>query len=126
MRTILPITLCILYMVAFACGLPVEAGFVLIQYSCYIKQLLNLQLSNYHPWSCIIYTGHRYRTNQVVSTKFTIVIDFLSLYCVISNHPVMVSIIVTVFKRLEALSLFYVFYGGLLDISIVFPRYLFC
>ena len=50
------------------------------------------------PWSCIISTGHRYRTIHVVSTKFSIIVAVLSLYWVISNRPVVGSVIVTAFK----------------------------
>ena len=38
-RTILPSTCCIIYMVALACGFPGESGFVLIPHSCSVKLL---------------------------------------------------------------------------------------
>ena len=65
---------------------------VLVIYSCSINLFLNN--SNSPPWSNVIYTGHGYRPNHVVSTKFTVVMFSLSLYCVTSNHMVMASIIV--------------------------------
>ena len=88
----------IISMVTFACGFPGGSGSVLIPYSCSIKILLNSWPRNYPPQSYVIYTGHGYQTSHLVSTKFVIIISFLSLYCVISNHPVTVSIIVTTFK----------------------------
>ena len=42
----------------------------------------------------MIYTGQGYLVNQLVYTKFAIVISFLSLYCVTSNHLVTGYIIV--------------------------------
>ena len=76
-RTLLPRTWYILSIVAFACGFPGEADYVLIIYSCSIKLLLNSWMRNCPPWSYMIYTGHGYWTSHVVSTKFAIVIDFL-------------------------------------------------
>ena len=85
-------------MVAPTCGFLEEASFILIPYSCYIKISLNSRPMNYPPWSYVIYTGHVYHTRHVVSTKFEIIISFLSLYYIISNHPVTGSIIETGFK----------------------------
>ena len=51
----------------------------------------------------MIYTGHEYRTSHVVSTKFAIIVAFLSLYYVTKKHPITGSIIVTAL-RLKALS----------------------
>ena len=48
---------------------------------------------NYDPWSYVISVGQGYLVNHIVSTKFEIVIARLSFYFFISNHPVMVSII---------------------------------
>ena len=93
-----PSDLCILSVVVFACGFPEESGLFLIPYSFSINLFLNLWPRNYPPRSYVISTGHGYRTSHVVSTKFTIAIAFLSLYYVISNHPVTGSIIVTYFK----------------------------
>ena len=59
----------------------------------------------------MISNGHGYWTSYIVSTKFAIVISFFSLYCVISNHPVMVSIIVTDFKY-QSLSPFFTYLKG--------------
>ena len=90
---------CILSMTAFDCGLPEEAGLVLIPYSFYIKLFLNSWPRNSHPQSYMIYTGHVYQTSHIVSTMFAIVIDFLSLYCATSNHLVTGCIILTTFKH---------------------------
>ena len=49
-RTILPSTWCILYMVAFTYEFPGEAVLVLILYSCSIKLLFTSWTSNYPPW----------------------------------------------------------------------------
>ena len=97
-RTRFPNTWCILYMVSFACGFPRESGLILITYSCSVKLIFNSLPINYTPQSYVIYTVHGYRTSHVVSTKFSIVIAFLLLYCVISNHPVTGYIIVMAFK----------------------------
>ena len=93
-----PNTWCILSMVAFSFGLPGEAGLVLIPYSFSIKLFLNSWLRNSLPRSYVISTGRGYRTSHVVYIKFSVVIAFLSLYCVTSNHPVMGSIILTAFN----------------------------
>ena len=93
-----PSTWCIISMISLSCGFPGESGLVLIIYSYYIKIFLNSWPRNYPPRSYVIYTGHRYRTSHIVSTKFAIVISFLSLYWVISNYPVTGSTIVTDFK----------------------------
>ena len=97
-RKIFPSTWYIISMVAPSCGFPGESGFVLISYSCSIKLLLNFSSRNYPPRSYVISTGHGYRTSLVVSTNFMITITFLLLYCVISNHPVTRSIVVTAFR----------------------------
>ena len=97
-RTRFPITWCIIYMILFACGFHGEAGLVLIPYLSSIKIFLNSWLRNYPPRSYVISTGHGFRTSPVVSTKFTIVIAFLSWYFVTSNHPVTGSIIVMAFR----------------------------
>ena len=97
-RTILPSTLCILSTIAFAYGFPGDAGLVLIPYLFSIKLFVNSLPRNYPLRSYTTSTGHGYQTSHVVSTKFTIVIAFLSLYCVTSNHPVKGSIIVMDFK----------------------------
>ena len=96
--TRLPNTLCILSMVLFACELLEEADLVKVQYSCSIKLFLNLWPRNYPSWLYGISTGHEYRTSHIVSTKCAIVITLLSQYYVISNHPVMGSIIVNNFR----------------------------
>ena len=64
----------------------------------YIKLFLNSWPKNSPPWSYVISTGHGYRTRHVVSTKFTIVINLLLLYCLTSIQPVTGSIVVMDFK----------------------------
>ena len=97
-RTRLPNTWFILSMVTFFCVFPGEAGLVLIPYSFFIKLFLNLWPRNYPPLSYVISTVHGYRTSYIVSTKFVIVIVFLLLYFVTSNHLVTGSIIVSSFN----------------------------
>ena len=94
-RTRFPNNLCILSMAVFSCGFPGGSGLVLIMYSFSVKLFINLWPRNYPPRSYVIYTGHGYRTRHVVSTKFAIVIAFLSLYFITSNYAVMGSIILT-------------------------------
>ena len=89
---------CIVSMISFSCGFPGEYGLVLIPYPYSVKLFLNSWPINYSPQSYLICTGHGYRTSHVVSTNFAIIIAFLFLYCVTSNHPVMGSIIVTSFN----------------------------
>ena len=87
----------IISMSAFACGFHGEAGLVLIAYFCSIKLLWTCDwgvLLLGHTW----FLHHGYCTSQVVSTTFEIVIAFLLLYWVISNHSVTGSIIVTAFR----------------------------
>ena len=85
-------------MISFACGLPGKAGLVLIPYSYSVKLFLNsITRNSPHP-SYVIYTGQRYLTSHVVSTNFEIIISFLSLYFIISNHTMNGPIIVTDFS----------------------------
>ena len=97
-RTGLPSTWCIISTIAFTYGFSGDAGLVLITYSFSIMLFLNSWPRNFPPWSYVIYTGHRYQTSHIFSTKFAIVIAFLSQYCVTSNHPVTGYITVTAFK----------------------------
>ena len=97
-HTRLPNTVCIISMIAFACGFPGESGLVLIPYSFYINLSLNSWLRNSPHRLYMISTGCGYRTSHVVSTKFAIVFSFLFLYCVTSNHPFTGSIVVTAFN----------------------------
>ena len=97
-------------MVVFACGFPEEAGFILIPYSCSINPLRNWWRSNLPPWSYVISTGYVYPTSNVVSTKFKIVIAFLSLYCIISNHLVTGYIIVMTFNIIDSLPFIHILY----------------
>ena len=84
--TRLTINLCIISMMAFTYGLTGRYGLVLIPYSFSIRIFLNSRPRNYPHRSYVISTGHVYLTSYIVSTKLTIVINFLSLYCVISKH----------------------------------------
>ena len=79
-------TLFILYIIAFACGFLEGSGLVLKPYSFSIRIFLNSRPRNYPHRSYVISTGHVYLNSYIVSTKLTIVINFLSLYCVISKH----------------------------------------
>ena len=119
-RTRFPITWCILYVVAFSRGLPGKSGLVLIPYYCSVKILLNSWLNNSPPWSYLISTGHGYRTSRVVYTKFSITIAFLSLYSVISNHPVTGSIILEVFKIKGSLPFLSILYRSMRSTYILF------
>ena len=53
---------------------------------------------NSDPWSYVIYIGRGYVVNHVVSTKLSIDITLLSSCCIILNHPVIGSILVTAFS----------------------------
>ena len=110
-RTIFPNTWCILYMVVFACEFPGEAGLALIPFSCSIKLLLNSWQRNSPPWSYVISAGHVYWTSHVVTTRFSIVIDFLSLYCLFPNHPVTGYIVVTYFTIRGSLHFLRILWG---------------
>ena len=85
-------------MIELTYGFPGEYILVLIKYSSSIKLFLNFWPRNYLPWSSVISTGHVYRTRHVYSTKLAIVIAFLSLYCITSNHPITGSTIVADFN----------------------------
>ena len=64
----------------------------------FYQVILNSWPSNYPNLPYEVSTGHGYWTSHVVFTKFTLIIPFLSMYCLISNHPVTGSIIVTNFN----------------------------
>ena len=98
-------------MVAFDYGFPEEEGFFLIPYYCSIKLLLNSSPRNSPPRSYVISISHGFWTSHVVSTNFSIVIDFLLLYCVISNHRFTGYIIVTVFKSSCSTPFLRILYG---------------
>ena len=68
-RTIFPINWCILSTVVFACGLPGDAGLVLLPYLFSIKIFFNLWPRNYPLWSYVISTSHGYQTSHVVSAN---------------------------------------------------------
>ena len=72
-------------------------GWAVIPYYLSIRDFMNSQPINSDPWSYVIYIGLGYLDNHVVSTKLSIVIAILLLYCVISKHPVTGSIMVTTF-----------------------------
>ena len=88
-----------------------EYGLDFIPYCYYIKLFLNSWKVNYSPWSYVILILEGYLDHQVVSTKFMIIISFLSLYYVTSNHPVMGSIIVTSFNIKVYFTLLHIFRG---------------
>ena len=50
---------------------------------------------NSDSWSCVLSNNHGYLVRHIVSTKFMIVIDCLSLYCATPNHPITGWVIVT-------------------------------
>ena len=68
---------------------------------------------NLLPWSRVTKEGRRYHTNHSCLTIIATVIDFLSLYYLILNQPVVGSIIVTHFKGgiLTPFTLFLILYG---------------
>ena len=72
-------------------------GLTVIPYSSSIRDLIKLWPINPDHWSCVIYIGLGYLDIHVVSTNFTIDMDFYSSYCAIKTHPVTGSIIVTGF-----------------------------
>ena len=73
-------------------------GLTVIMYYLSIMHVLNPLSINSRPWLYVISIGLWYLDSYVVSTKSAIDISFLSLYLVISNHPVKLSIIVTAFR----------------------------
>ena len=97
-RTIFPSSLWILSTINFDWEVPGEYGLVLIPYSSSVKLFLNSWPMNYPPQLYVIYTGQEYLTNHIFSTKFSIIISFLSLYCINSNHLVTGLIILTYFN----------------------------
>ena len=91
-----------------------------------IKYFLSSWPINTNLWSCVISVGQGYLVNHSVSTTFTIIIVYLLLYFVISDHPVTVSIIVTALRFKFVYLLFLVWLRDLLDIYrvyfVVFPH----
>ena len=83
--------------IALEVGFPEVLGLAVIPYYLSIVDLLNSWPTNSDPWSCMIFIGLGYLDNHIVSTKVAIDIDILSSYCVILNHHVTGSIIVTAF-----------------------------
>ena len=67
---------------------------------------------NSTPWSYVISIGQGYLAIHVVSNKFTIVVYFLSSYCVISNHPIIWSTIIIYFNINFGLTFIRIFYGN--------------
>ena len=94
--------------------------FVLIIYSCSITLFLNSRPRNSPPRSYMTFTGHEYRTRHVVSTKYSIIIDFLSFHCVTSNHLVTGSIIVMSFNIRGSLPFIRILYGPMISTSSLF------
>ena len=68
-----------------------------ILYYVSIRDFLNPRQMNYDPWSYVISIGLGYLCH-ILSSKFVIDIALLSLYYVISNHPVTGSIIIPNFR----------------------------
>ena len=79
-------------------GFPKVIGLAVILYSYSIKDFLSSWSINSFPWSWVFSIGLGYLESHVVSTKFAIYMALLSLYCAISNHHIIGSIIVTHFK----------------------------
>ena len=92
-----PITWWICSNIALEVGFSKVLGLAVIPYYFSVEDFPNSWLIYYDPWSYVISVGLRYLVNHVVSTKFAINISILLLYCVISNHLVTGSIIVTAF-----------------------------
>ena len=63
-----------------------------------LSVILNLLPINFDPWAYVISIGLGYLDRHAIPTKFVIDVVILSLYCVISNNPVTVSLIVTSFR----------------------------
>ena len=59
---------------------------------------MNSSPKNSDPWSYMISIGLGYLVKHVFSTNIVIDIAILSSYCVILNHPVTGSIMVTTFR----------------------------
>ena len=76
--------------------------------------------SNSPPRSYVISTVHVYRISHIVSTKFVIIIAIFSLYCVPSNHLVMVSIIVTYFNIRSPFAFINIILGHMRSIHMLF------
>ena len=97
-RTRLPITAWIHYNIASEVEFNESLGLAIIPYWSLFRNFLKSWRINSDPWSFVIYVGIIYLVNHVVSAKFVIDISDLSLYCVILNHPVTESIMVTAFR----------------------------
>ena len=87
-------------------------GLAFIPYSSFIKGFLkSWSINSYHP-PYVIYVFQGCLVIHTVSTKFTIFFGYLYIYFVISNHPVMGSIIITGFiNKLSLLPFLRIFYG---------------
>ena len=70
-------------------------GLAVSPYSVSIMDFLNSWPINYDPWSYVISIFLGYPLNHIISTKFAIDVALLLSYCVISNRPVTVPIMVT-------------------------------
>ena len=87
----------ICYNIALDMEFPKVLGLAFILYSVSIKDFMNSWPMNSDPWLYMISIGLGYLDSYIFSTKFAIDIDILLFYCVFTNHPVIVSIIVTDF-----------------------------
>ena len=93
-------------------GLHDKFGLGTIPYYSLIKDFLNPLQINYDTNSYVISVDQGYLVFHIASTHFENFITCLSLYCVISNYPVMGSITVTDFRfRSYFFPLIYIMYG---------------
>ena len=74
--------------IEFACRFSVVAHLDFITYQFLLNCFVNAWPRNSFPRSYIIIVGLRYLHNHVCCTRFAIIAACLSLYYIISNHPV--------------------------------------
>ena len=84
--------------IALEVGFTEVLGVAVIPYSALIRDFLSSWTINYDPWPYVISVGLGYLVNHIFSTKFAVDITLLLSYCVILNHPVTGSIMVTDFR----------------------------
>ena len=76
---------------------PTISGWACIPYPSYIRVCLNPLPRNYDPITYVISVAQGYIDRNVISSNFDIVNAFLSLLCIISDHPGTGLVIVTDF-----------------------------
>ena len=96
--TMFPITWWIHSSIALKVGFSEVLGLSDIPYSVSISYFLNSLPIHFDLWSYMISVVIGYLDSHAVSTKFSVDIALLLLYCVILNHPVTGYIILTAFR----------------------------